>query len=144
MKAMRTAVILTRKLPRALMIAAGVVTGCLMAGMGLAIRLQDAIPAGGLGAWFGTDFFTGMGWTAGRTGWVLVLEGIFWVSAMAAWGTRNRWGWWTTAAAATISLAFFPGGTLAGIFVLVMMIPFLIRERPIRAAIEKAAQRGAG
>lgn len=133
-----------RIFPRALMIAAGVVTGCLMTGMGLAIRLQDAIPAGGLGAWFGTDFFTGMGWTAWRIGWVLVLEGIFWVAAMAAWGTRNRWGWWTTAAAATISLAFFPGGTIAGIFILAMMIPFLIREQPIKAAIEKAAQRGTG
>ena len=77
------------------MFLAGVVTGCAMTGMGLAIRLQDAIPAGGLGAWFGTDFFTGMGWTAWRIGWVLVLEGIFWVAAMAAWAMRNRWGWWS-------------------------------------------------
>ncbi len=138
---MRTLVILTRKLPRALMIAVGTVTGCLMTGLGLAIRLQDSIPAGGLAAWFGTSFFDGIGWTAGRTGWALVLAGTFWVAAMAAWGTRNRWGWWTAAAASTISLIFFPGGTLAGIFVLAMMIPFLLHDRPWREAQRRRAER---
>ena len=140
---MRTAVILTRKLPRALMIAVGTITGCLMAALGLSIRLRDAIPSGGLAACFGTAFFDGIGWTAGRIGWALVLAGTFWVAAMAAWGTRNRWGWWTAAAASTISLIFFPGGTLAGIFVLAMMIPFLLHDRPWREAQRRREQQSA-
>ena len=133
-----------RILPRTLIIAAGVITGCLMAGLGVAIRLQDGIPAGRLGAWFGTAFFDGMGWTAYRIGWVLVLEGIFWVAAMAAWGTRNRWGWWTAAAAGVVSLVFAPGGTVAGIFVLAMLIPFLLHDRPWREAMKRRADRAAG
>jgi hypothetical protein len=142
MKAMRTAVILTRKLPRALMIAAGIVTGCLMTGLGLLIRLSDATPGGGaLGMWFGTAFFSNMGWTAYRIGWVLVLEGIFWVAAMIAWGTRNRWGWWTAAAASVISLFFAPGGTIAGIFILVLMVPFLFHDKPWREAMRRRAER---
>jgi hypothetical protein len=133
-----------RVFPRALMITVGTVTGWLMAGLDLAIRLQDSIPAGGLSAWFGTAFFTAIGWTAYRTGWVLVLAGIFWVAAMAAWGTRNRWGWWTSAAAGTVSLVFFPGGTLAGLFVLAMMIPFILHDRPWREAMKRRAERAAG
>jgi hypothetical protein len=132
-----------RILPRAAMIAVGVVTGCLMAGLGVAIRLQDVIPTTGLGMWYGTPFFTNMGWTAWRVGWALVIEGTFWVAAMAAWGTRNRWGWWTAAAAGIISLAFFPGGTLAGIFVLLMMIPFIILDRPWREAMKRRAEQAA-
>lgn len=129
-----------RIFPRALVIAAGITTGCLMTGLGLAIRLQDAVPAGGLSAWFGTAFFDGLGWTAYRTGWVLVLEGIFWVAAMAAWGTRNRWGWWTAVAAGVASLVFAPGGTIAGIFVLAMLIPFILHDRPWREAMKRRAE----
>jgi hypothetical protein len=132
-----------RRLPRAAMIAVGTVTGCLMAGLGLTVRLGDVVPAGGLGTWFGTAFFDGMGWTAYRTGWALVLVGIFWVAAMAAWGTRNRWGWWTAAAAGIISLVFFPGGTIAGIFVLLMMVPFIIHDRPWHEAMRRKAEQAA-
>ena len=131
---------LVQNLPRGIIFLAGVVTGCAMTGEGLAIRLQAAIPDGGMGAWFGSAFFNGMGWTAGRIGWVLVLEGIFWVAAMVAWGARNRWGWWSAAAAGAISLAFFPGGTLAGLVVLALMIPVLARERPWKAAREKSTE----
>jgi hypothetical protein len=140
---MKTTVTAVRSLPRWLVVLAGVITGCAMAGLGVSIRLQDAIPTGGLGAWYGTPFFTTMGWTAWRVGWALVIEGTFWVAAMAAWGLRNRWGWWTAVAAGVISLAFFPGGTLAGLFVLVMLIPFILHDRPWREAMKRRSERAA-
>jgi hypothetical protein len=124
-----------------MVVLAGVITGCAMTGLGLSIRLQDAIPTGGLGAWYGTPLFTGMGWTAWRIGWALVLEGIFWVAAMAAWGLRNRWGWWSALLAGIISLMFVPGGTLAGIFVLIMLIPFLLHDCPWREMGKQPAEK---
>jgi hypothetical protein len=141
--AMKRADELGYKFLRGIIFLAGATTGCAMTGAGLAIRLQNLLPDGGLGAWFGSDFLSGMGWMPGRIGWVLVLEGIFWVAAMAAWGVRNRWGWWSAAAAAGISLAFFPGGTLVGIVVLALMIPVLIRERPWKAVEKQPAEGGA-
>jgi hypothetical protein len=56
---------------------------------------------------------------------------------------RNRWGWWTAVAAGVISLAFFPGGTLAGLFVLVMLIPFILHDRPWREAMKRRSERAA-
>jgi hypothetical protein len=138
---MKNAGLVLRKLPRWLVVLAGLVTGCAMVGLGVSVRLQDAIPTGGMGAWYGTPFFANMGWTTWRIGWALVLEGIFWVAAMAAWGLRNRWGWWSAVAAGIISLLFVPGGTIAGIFVLVMMIPFILHDRPWKAAEKQPAEK---
>jgi hypothetical protein len=138
---MKNAGSVARKLPRLLVILAGVITGCAMACLGVSVRLQDAIPTSGIGAWYGTMVFTNMGWTAWRVGWALVLEGTFWVAAMAAWGLRNRWGWWTALVAGVISLIFVPGGTLAGIFVLIMLIPFLLHDRPWIEARKQPAEK---
>jgi hypothetical protein len=38
---------------------------------------------------------------------------------------------------------FVPGGTLAGIFVLLMMIPFIIHDRPWREAMKRRSERAA-
>jgi hypothetical protein len=116
-------------LPWLLIFLFGLATGCLMASLGLVMRLQDVIPGGTLSAWFGVSFYSGMGLTAGRIGWMLVLEGIFWIAALSALGAGNHWGWWSSAAASLISMIFFPGGTLAGILVLLAVGVRLIHGR---------------
>jgi hypothetical protein len=121
-------------LPWRVIFAFGVVTGWAMCVLGLAMRLQDSIPADGSAAWFGVAFFAAMGVPAGRIGWMLVLEGAFWIAALSAIGVRNHWGWWSTAAAGMISVVFFPGGTLAGIVVLAALIIRLTRAGAARRA----------
>jgi hypothetical protein len=125
----RRAIIL---LPWRLIFLLGVATGCAMSILGLAMRFYDSIPAGVPAAWFGVAFFSAMGVTAGRIGWMLVLEGVFWIAALSALGVRNHWGWWSTAAAGMISMIFFPGGTLAGIVVLAALIIRLTRASAAR------------
>src|SRR4030042_167335 len=101
-------------LPWLLVLLTGIATGGSMAGLGLAIRIRDAIPGSLLTTWFGIPLFTAMGMTAGRIGWMLVLGGTFLIAAMCAIALGNHWGWWSTAAAGLITAIFFPGGTLAG------------------------------
>ena len=107
----------------------GTATGCAMAGLGLTVRLQNALPPDGLAAWFGVKFFDAAGISAGRIGWMLVLEGTFLIAAVCAFAARNHWGLWTMAAAGLISIIFFPGGTLAGIIVLGALGVRLIGEK---------------
>ena len=79
------------------------------------------------------------GLSAGRIGWMLVLEGLFWIAALSALGVCNHWGWWSTVMAAMISIIFFPGGTLAGIVMLLAVGILLIRITfRIRAARQSA------
>jgi hypothetical protein len=113
-----------------LLLAFGLLTGFVMAGLGLAMRIGDAIPEGPLAVWFGIPLFEAMGMTAGRIGWMLVLEGTFMIAAMCAIAVGNHWGRWSTAAAGMIAVIFFPGGTLAGLIVLSGLAVRLIREKP--------------
>jgi hypothetical protein len=113
--------------PRFLAYLFGFATGCVMAGAGLAARLTNATPDGWIAAWFGTGLFEAAGLSAGQIGWMLVLEGTFWIAALSALGVRNHWGWWSTAAAAMISMIFFPGGMLAGVVMLLAVGILLIR-----------------
>jgi hypothetical protein len=108
----------------------GTLTGCAMAGLGLEMRLGNAIPVDGLVNWFGVPFFAAMNLSAGRIGWMFVLEGILLVAALCAFAVRNHWGWWSTTMAGLIAVIFFPGGTLAGIIVLLALGVRLIREKP--------------
>jgi hypothetical protein len=124
---------------RRLLLLFGILTGGAMAVFGLMLRLQDSIPQGGLAAWFGVPFFQAVGLSAGRIGWMLVLEGIFWIAALSALGVRNYWGWWSSMAAGLISMLFFPGGTLAGILILLMVGIRLIRDRFAKAQIGKSS-----
>jgi hypothetical protein len=107
----------------------GILTGCFMAGLGLAMRLTGSIPSSWLTVWFGTAFFEAAGISAGRIGWMLVLEGIFWIAALAALGVHNYWGWWSAILAGLISIIFFPGGTLAGAVVLLGVGVRLIHKK---------------
>lgn len=116
-------------LPWILVLVLGFATGCAMAGLGLAVRLQNALPPDGPAAWFGLKFFEAAGISAGRIGWMLVLEGTFLIAALCAFAVRNHWGWWSTAAAGLIAMIFFPGGTLAGILVLAALGVRLISEK---------------
>jgi hypothetical protein len=125
---------------RILMFLTGLATGFLMAGLGLATRLAESIPDGGPAAWFGTAFFEAAGISPGRIGWMLVLEGMFLIAATLAFGTRNRWGSWTTAMAAVISMIFFPGGTLAGLILALALGIRLIRERPWQRTLKQRAE----
>jgi hypothetical protein len=120
---------------RLLLLVFGIATGGLMAGLGTAIRIGDVIPDSPLAAWFGIPLFAAMGMTAGRIGWMLVLEGVFLIAAMCALAVRNHWGWWSTAAAGLIAVIFFPGGTLAGIIVLLATGVRFIREKPWKKAV---------
>jgi hypothetical protein len=124
--------------PRLLAYLFGYATGCAMAAVGLAARITDAPPSGPAAAWFGTELFQAAGLSAGRIGWMLVLEGAFWIAALSALGVRNHWGWWSTAAAAMISMIFFPGGTLAGVVMLlavgILLIRITFRVRAARQA----------
>ena len=115
---------------RLLVLLFGIATGGLMAGLGAVLRIGDAIPDSPLATWFGIPLFAAMGMTAGRIGWMLVLEGVFLIAAMCAIAVRNHWGWWSTAAAGLIAVFFFPGGTLAGIIVLLALGVRSIREKP--------------
>lgn len=117
------------RIPRLLVFLLGFATGCAMAGLGLAARLTGSIPDGFPAAWFGTAFFEAAGITAGRIGWMLVLEGIFWIAALAALAVRNHWGWWSSLLAGLISLIFFPGGTLAGIAALLAVGVRLVHKK---------------
>jgi hypothetical protein len=122
----RRAVIL---LPWRLVFVLGFLTGGCMAVFGLAARLRGAVPAGFPAAWFGTALFEAAGISAGRIGWMLVLEGVLWIAALSALGVRNYWGWWSTILAGLISIIFFPGGTLAGAVVLAAVVIRLIHIR---------------
>jgi hypothetical protein len=122
----RRAIIL---LPWRLVFLFGVLTGCGMTAAGLAARLTNAVPSDFLEAWFGTAFFDAIGIDAARIGWMLVLEGTFWIAALSALGVHNYWGWWSTIAAGLISMIFFPGGTLAGSVVLTAVGIRLLRAR---------------
>jgi hypothetical protein len=117
----------------------GFVTGALMAGLGTAIRIGGSIPDGPLAAWFGVPLFEAGGLLPGRIGWMLVLEGLFLVAAMCAVAARNHWGWWSTAAAGLIAVLFFPGGTLAGVIVLLALAVRLIHEKPWKHSAERGA-----
>ena len=75
-----------------LVLAFGLLTGFVMAGLGLAMRIGDAIPDGPLAIWFGIPLFEAMGMTAGRIGWMLVLEGTFMIAAMCAIAVGNHLG----------------------------------------------------
>ncbi len=108
----------------------GLLTGGVMAGLGLAMRIGDAVPEGALAVWFGIPLFEAVGMAAGRIGWMLVLEGTFLIAAMCAIAVGNNWGRWSTAAAGLIAMIFFPGGTLAGLIVLSALGVRLIREKP--------------
>jgi hypothetical protein len=125
---------------RLLILLLGLATGVLMAGLGTALRIGDAIPAGPLADWFGLPLFAGVGITAGRIGWMLVLEGLFLVAAMCALAVRNHWGWWSTAAAGLIAGIFFPGGTLAGVIVLLAVGVRFIREKPWKKTAPKTVE----
>ena len=104
------------------------------------LRIQDSIPKDGLAAWFGVAFFSAAGLSAGRIGWMLVLEGIFLIAALCAFAARNHWGWWSTAAAGLISMIFFPGGTLAGLIIVSALCVRLIGEKPWKRAAKKGAE----
>lgn len=108
----------------------GILTGCGMTGLGLAARTGAALPGGGPAAWFGLELFGAMGLSAARIGWMLVLEGTFLIGALCAFAVRSHWGWWSTAVAGLIAVIFFPGGTLAGILILLALAARLIREKP--------------
>lgn len=118
----------------------GFVTGGLMAGCGTAIRIGGSIPDGPLAAWFGIPFFEAGGMLPGRIGWLLVLEGLFLVAAMCAIALHNHWGWWSTAAAGLVAVIFFPGGTLAGVIVLLALVVRLIHEKPWKPTAERGAK----
>jgi hypothetical protein len=121
---------LLRSFPWYSAFAIGTATGCAMAALGASMRIGNSIPQNGLTAWFGMPFFEALGLTPGRTGWMLVLEGTFLVAALCALAVRNHWGWWSTASAGMIVIIFFPGGTLAGIIVVLELAVRLIREKP--------------
>ena len=125
-------------LPRLIAFIIGIATGCAMAGLGLTMRLGNIIPDGGLAAWFGVPFLGAMDLTAGRIGWMLVLEGIFLVSGLCAFAVRNHWGWWSITTAGLIAVIFFPGGTLAGIIILLAVGVRLIREQPWKQLMKKS------
>ncbi|MBN2085089.1 MAG: hypothetical protein JW748_07665 [Anaerolineales bacterium] len=126
-------------IPGLLVFLAGFATGGLMAGLGVLMRIHDGLPDSLLTAWFGIHFFTAMGMTVGRIGWMLVLEGTFLIAAMCAIAVRNHWGWWSTASAGLIALIFFPGGTLAGVIVLLGLGIRFIREKPWRKPEKNSA-----
>jgi|GEM_PF-4668323 len=126
-------------IPWFLVLLTGIATGGLMAGLGLEIRIGDAIPGSLLATWLGISLFVAMGMTAGRIGWMLVLGGTFLIAAMCAIAVGNHWGWWSTAAAALIAAIFFPGGTLAGVIVLLGLGARLIREKPWKKTVKSAA-----
>jgi hypothetical protein len=120
----------------------GAGTGCAMAVFGVAVRVENSIPRSVLADWFGVPFFSAMGLSAARIGWMLVLEGVFLVAAMCAAAVRNHWEWWSAATAGLIAVVFFPGGTLAGMIVLLALCVRLIREKPWkRVTARPAAQR---
>jgi hypothetical protein len=123
-----------------LLLAFGLLTGFIMAGLGLTMRIGDAIPEGPLAVWFGIPLFEAMGMTAGRIGWMLVLEGTFLIAAMCAIAVGNIWGRWSTAAAGLIAMIFFPGGTLAGLVVLSALGVRLIREKPWKKTEKTSAR----
>ena len=127
-------------IPGLLVFLAGFATGGWMAGLGIVMRIHDGIPDGLPAAWFGIQFFTANGMTAGRIGWMLVLEGTFLIAAMCAIAVRNHWGWWSAASAGLIAIIFFPGGTLAGLIVLLGVGIRLIREKPWKQPAKKAAE----
>jgi hypothetical protein len=134
---MRAIKILLRSFPWYSAFAIGAATGWAMAGLGVAMRIGDAVPQISLASWFGMTFFQAAGLSAGRIGWMLVLEGTFLIGAVCAFALHNHWGWWSTAAAGMIAMIFFPGGTLAGILLLTAAIVRLIREKPWIRKAEK-------
>lgn len=123
-----------------LLLAFGFLTGGVMAGLGLAMRIGNAIPEGPLALWFGIPLFEAAGMTAGRIGWMLVLDGTFMIAAMCAIAVGNIWGRWSTIAAGLIATIFFPGGTLAGLIVLSGAAVRLIREKPWKKPEKSEAQ----
>jgi hypothetical protein len=126
-------------LPWLLVCLLGFATGCAMTGLGLVMRIGDVFTESWLTAWFGVALFKAIGLTAGRIGWMLVLEGIFLVAALCAFAVHNHWGWWSMTAAGLLSIIFFPGGTLAGIIVLAALGVRLIREKPWKKAVKTGA-----
>jgi hypothetical protein len=107
----------------------GMATGSAMTVLGLTVRIRNAIPHDVFGAWFGLSYLSSAGLKASFIGWGLVLLGMFWIGALAALGVKNRWADWSVPCASVISLAFFPGGTLAGVLaILVAVIPMLFRR----------------
>jgi hypothetical protein len=94
---------------------------------GLGMRLSGEMPAGIPSLVFGIEIWAATGLTAGQIGWMLVLEGTFWIGALSALGVGNYWGWWSAAAAGLIALIFFPMGTLAGVILLAAVGIRLIR-----------------
>jgi hypothetical protein len=106
----------------------GMATGCAMTVLGLMVRIRNAVPRDGFGTWFGLPYLTSAGLQVSFIGWALVLLGMFWIGALVALVVKNRWGDWSVPCASVISLAFFPGGTLAGVLAILVLIPMLLRR----------------
>ncbi len=130
MRPIRIAAKIVRAFPWYSALAVGAATGCAMAVFGVAVRISNDIPASILADWFGAPLFRAAGLSAAKIGWMLVLEGAFLIAALCTAAVRNHWQWWSTAAAGLIALVFFPGGTLAGIIVLLALVVRAIREKP--------------
>jgi hypothetical protein len=106
----------------------GMATGCAMAILGVYIRIRSVIPQGALSAWFGLSYLSSAGMKTSHIGWALVLQGLFWIGALIALGVKNRWGNWSVPCASVIMLAFFPGGTLAGVLAILVAVPMILRR----------------
>jgi hypothetical protein len=115
-------------MPLYLLLLIGFATGLGMVYLGLVTRAADALPASDLASWFGASFFLDRGLTDSQTGWVLVLLGIFWFSALSAIAVRHSWGWWSVILASLASILLFPGGTVAAIVIVSILLFTSLRE----------------